>query len=137
MPTESAWPHLLLFDGVCNLCDNSVQWVLAHDLRGIVHFCSIQSELGSKLYRERGFDPAEPHSMILITPEGSFAKSDAALQLAALMGGRLSWLAIFKFIPRPLRDLAYTFVAANRYRFFGKKDACLIPRPEWKDRFHS
>jgi predicted DCC family thiol-disulfide oxidoreductase YuxK len=53
------------------------------------------------------------------------------------MGGRLSWLAIFKFIPRPLRDLAYTFVAANRYRFFGKKDACLIPRPEWKDRFHS
>jgi predicted DCC family thiol-disulfide oxidoreductase YuxK len=137
MPTESAWPHLLLFDGVCNLCDNSVQWVLAHDLRGIVHFCSIQSELGSKLYRERGFDPAEPHSNILITPEGSFAKSDAALQLAALMGGRLSWLAIFKFIPRPLRDLAYTFVAANRYRFFGKKDACLIPRPEWKDRFHS
>jgi predicted DCC family thiol-disulfide oxidoreductase YuxK len=137
MPTDSAWTHLLLFDGVCNLCDNSVQWVLAHDRRGIVHFCSIQSELGSKLYREHGFDPAEPHSMILITPEGSFIKSDAALQIAELKGGRLSWLGIFKIIPRPLRDLAYNFVAKNRYRFFGKKDACLMPQPEWKARFHS
>lgn len=137
MPTDSAWTHLLLFDGVCNLCDNTVQWVLTHDQRGIVHFCSIQSELGSKLYRERGFDPSEPHSMILITPEGSFAKSDAALHLAALMGGHFSWLTLFKIIPRALRDLAYTFVATNRYRFFGKKDTCLMPQPEWKDRFHS
>lgn len=132
-----AWTHLLLFDGVCNLCDHTVQWVLTHDQRGLVHFCSIQSELGSKLYRERGFDPTQPHSMILITPEGSFAKSDAALQLASLMGGRFAWLSIFKIIPRPLRDLAYTFVATNRYRFFGKKDACLLPQPEWKARFVS
>ena len=116
MPTDPAWTHLLLFDGVCNLCDNSVQWVLAHDHRGIVHFCSIQSELGSKLYRERGFDPAEPLSMVLITPEGSFAKSDAALQLAALMGGRLSWLTLFKIIPRrdgaPMREAAAAKVKA-------------------------
>lgn len=137
MPKDTAWTHLLLFDGVCNLCDQSVQWVLAHDRRGVVHFCSIQSEIGSKLYRELGFDPTEPHSMILITPEGSFTQSDAALQLARLMGGRWAWLVIVKIIPRPLRDLAYRFVAANRYRFFGKKEACMMPRPEWRERFIS
>lgn len=135
MPTDPAWTHLLLFDGVCNLCDQTVQWVLAHDRRGIVKFCSIQSELGSRLYRERGFDPEEPHSMVLITPEGSFAKSDAALQLAKLMGGRLAWFSWARVIPRPLRDLAYSFVARNRYRFFGKKDQCWLLRPEWKERF--
>ena len=137
MPTDPAWTHLLLFDGVCNLCDSTVQWVLAHDQLGIVHFCSIQSELGSKLYREHGFDPNEPHSMILITPEGSFIKSDAALQIAQLIGGRLAWLSVFRVIPRHIRDLAYTFVARNRYRFFGKKDHCLMPKPEWKARFLS
>ena len=137
MPTEPTWTHLLLFDGVCNLCDQTVQWVLTHDRRGIIHFCSIQSELGSRLYKESGFDPAEPHSMLLITPEGRFAKSDAALQLARLMGRWLGWLSIFKIIPRPLRDLGYSFIARNRYRFFGKKEACLMPQPEWKARFHS
>ena len=135
MPTEPPWTHLLLFDGVCNLCSHSVQWVLTHDTKGIIKFCSIQSELGSRLYRERGFDPEKPHSVLLITPEGSFVKSDAALQLAKVMGGRLAWLSWARIIPRPLRDLAYLFVANNRYRFFGKKDQCWLPRPEWKERF--
>ncbi|MES2596251.1 MAG: DCC1-like thiol-disulfide oxidoreductase family protein [Verrucomicrobiota bacterium] len=135
MPTDPAWTHLLLFDGVCNLCDQTVQWVLVHDRRNIVKFCSIQSELGSRLYRERGFDPAEPQSMVLITPEGSYAKSDAALQLAKLMGGRLAWLSWARIIPRFARDLAYSFIAKNRYRFFGKKDECWLPKPEWKERF--
>ncbi|GEP46079.1 thiol-disulfide oxidoreductase DCC family protein [Brevifollis gellanilyticus] len=136
MPTDPApWTHLLLFDGVCNLCDQTVQWVLAHDRRGIVKFCSIQSELGSKLYRERGYDPAEPHSMVLITPEASYVKSDAALQLVKLMGGPLSLLSWARIIPRLVRDPAYSFIAKNRYRFFGKKDACWLPRPEWKERF--
>lgn len=135
MPTEPTWTYLLLFDGICNLCDHTVQWVLAHDRRGIVKFCSIQSDLGSRLYREHGYDPEHPHSMLLLTPEGSFGKSSAALELARLMGGRLAWLSWARIIPRPLRDLAYGFVARNRYRFFGEKDQCLMPRPEWKERF--
>jgi len=130
-----AWTHLLLFDGVCNLCAGSVQFVLKHDQRGLVSFCSIQSELGSKLYRQHGFDPAMPHSMLLITPDGIFSQSRAVLELASLMGGPLAWLRFLKVIPNALRDLAYTFIATNRYRFFGKEDACWLPRPEWKERF--
>lgn len=137
MPTEpAAWTHLLLFDGVCNLCDQTVQWVLAKDQRGLVKFCSIQSDLGTQLYRERGLDPAQPHSMMLITPEGVFVKSDAALHLARLMGGPWAVLAgLGQLIPRPLRDVGYAFIARNRYRFFGRKDQCWLPRPEWKARF--
>lgn len=129
------WTHLLLFDGVCNLCDHTVQWVLGHDRRGLVKFCSIQSEMGSQLYRQHGLDPAEPHSMLLLTPEGCFMKSDAALELAGLMGGWTAWLRVLRFIPRALRDPAYSFIAENRYRFFGKKDQCWLPRPEWRARF--
>lgn len=135
MPTDYLWTHLLLFDGVCNLCDHTVQWVLTHDQRGIVSFCSIQSEVGSQLYLKHGFDPSEPKSMMLITPQGCFVKSDAVIHLAILMGGRMAWLAVFKFIPRSIRDLAYSFIATNRYRFFGRKDACMVPQPEWMGRF--
>ena len=137
MPIDPGWSHLLLFDGVCNLCAGSVQFVLSHDKSGLIYFCSIQSELGSKLYREQGFNPAAPQSMLFITPEGFFSKSDAALKLAEVMGGPLSCLRFLKIIPRPLRDAAYSFIAANRYRFFGKKDQCWLPRPEWKTRFVS
>lgn len=129
------WTHLLLFDGVCHLCDQTVQWVLEHDPRGVVTFCPIQSELGAKLYRQHGFDPAEPHTMLLLTPEDHFVKSDAALELLALLGGKMACWRALKFIPRSLRDLAYSFVASNRYRFFGKKAHCVLPRPEWRGRF--
>jgi predicted DCC family thiol-disulfide oxidoreductase YuxK len=135
MRTDQAWTHLLLFDGICYLCDHTVQWVLAHDRHGIIHFCSIQSEFGSQLYRQHGYDPTQPESMVFITPEGSFVKSDAALKITGVLGGRLAWLRYFQVIPRSWRDLAYTFIARNRYRFFGKKDTCQLPRPECKTRF--
>ncbi|TDU71346.1 putative DCC family thiol-disulfide oxidoreductase YuxK [Prosthecobacter fusiformis] len=129
--------HLLLFDGVCNLCDSSVQFVLKHDRKGIIHFASIQSEVGSRLYRQHGLDPEHPHSMLFISPKGVFKESDAALEIAGHLGGLWSLLKIFKFIPRALRDQAYLFVASNRYRWFGQKDACALPRPEWRHRFLS
>ncbi len=129
------WTHLLLFDGVCNLCDQTVQWVLTHDRRGLVKFCSIQSELGSQLYRQHGFDPTKPQTMLLLTPEGCWVKSEAVLELARWMGGSFAWLRVLRVIPRSLRDVAYGWVAANRYRFFGRKEQCLMPRPEWRERF--
>jgi predicted DCC family thiol-disulfide oxidoreductase YuxK len=128
---------LLLFDGVCNLCASSVQFVLKHDHRRLVRFSSIQSEAGSKLYREHGFDPEQPQSMLLITDYGSFTQSDAAIELAQLMGGWLSAAVCFKIVPRPIRDAVYLLIAKNRYRIFGKKDQCWLPRPEWKERFVS
>jgi len=137
MLTDPSARYLLLFDGVCHLCAASVQFVLRHDQSRLIHFCSIQSELGSKLYREQGLDPAEPQSMLFITPQGVYLKSDAALKLAEVMGGNVSWLSFLKVIPRYLRDFAYTFIAANRYRLFGKSDQCWLPRSEWKARFLS
>ena len=128
---------LLLFDGVCNLCAGSVQFVLRHDRSGLVRFCSIQSETGSKLYREHGFDPQRPDTMLLITDHGAFSQSDAALELSRLMGGWLNIMFVLRCVPRPVRDAAYRFIASNRYRLFGKKDQCWLPRPEWKERFVS
>lgn len=133
MPTDSR--HLLLFDGVCHLCDHTVQWVLAHDRRGLVHFCPIQSETGRRLYQEHGFNPGNPGSMLLLTPGGALEKSDAALELASLMGPPHSWLRLLRFIPRPWRDAVYDLVSRNRYRLFGRSEVCILPRPEWKDRF--
>jgi predicted DCC family thiol-disulfide oxidoreductase YuxK len=129
------WTHLLLFDGVCHLCDQTVQWVLRHDQTGVVRFCSIQSELGAALYRQHGFDPENPHSMLLITPEGHFVKSDAVLKLVALMGGKMAWWRVLTMVPGSLRDAVYSFIAVNRYRFFGKKAHCVLSRPEWSERF--
>lgn len=137
MLAEPSCPYLLLFDGVCHLCSASVQFVLRHDQSRLIHFCSIQSELGSKLYREQGLDPAKPQSMLFITPEGVYSKSDAALKLVVVMGGSISWFSCLKFIPPRLRDFVYSFIVTNRYRLFGKADQCWLPRPEWRKRFLS
>lgn len=132
---SAAWSHLLLFDGVCNLCDGAVQFVLKHDRRCLIHFASIQSVTGSRLYRQQGLDPDSPRTMLLITPQGVFRESDAALEIASLLGGVWGLAKLLKILPRGLRDQAYLFVARHRYRWFGKKDQCLLPRPEWKSRF--
>lgn len=128
-------PNLLLFDGVCNLCNHTVQFVLERDRQGLVHFGSIQSETGSRLYREHGYDPEHPDSMLLLTPKGAFRESDAAMEIARLLGGWWKLLTVLKILPRWLRNAAYRSVARNRYRLFGKKDRCMMPRPEWKQRF--
>lgn len=128
-------PNLLLFDGVCHLCSNTVQFLLRHDRRGAIHFCSIQSELGRQLYSEHGFNPDQPEAFILLTPHGAFARSDAALELARLLGGVWRLAAVFKAVPRWLRDRVYLFIARHRYRWFGKRQECMVPKPEWRDRF--
>ncbi|HCN28087.1 MAG TPA: hypothetical protein DIT64_04770 [Verrucomicrobiales bacterium] len=129
------WTNLLLFDGVCHLCDSTVQFVLRHDTSGRIHFCPIQSETGSRLYREHGFDPAAPHTMLLLTPDGALRESDAAIEIARLLGGIWRLALVLKIIPRPLRDAAYRFIASRRYRWFGRHGACLVPLPEWRARF--
>jgi predicted DCC family thiol-disulfide oxidoreductase YuxK len=136
MTTQAQLPtHIWLFDGVCNLCHKGAQFVLRHDPQGIIHFASIQSDVGRKLYRQNGLDPDAPDTMLLITPEGAFRESDAALKLADYLGGLWSLAKIFKIIPRPLRDRIYLLIASHRYQWFGKKDGCQLPRPEWRDRF--
>lgn len=127
--------HLLLFDGVCNLCHGAVQFILKRDRSGIIHFASIQSETGRKIYQEQGLDPDHPESMLLITPKGVFQESAAALEIASLLGGFWRLSLVFKILPRGLRDPLYRFIASHRYRWFGKKQQCPLPRPEWRHRF--
>lgn len=127
--------NLLLFDGVCHLCSSTVQFILKHDPSGVIHFCSIQSDLGRRLYTERGFDPDNPEAFILITPRGTFARSDAALEIARLLGGVWRLVQVLKLVPTWLRDRVYLFIARHRYRWFGKEQQCMLPNPEWRDRF--
>ena len=129
-------PPLLLFDGVCHLCNGLVGFLLPRDPKGRLHYCSIQSELGSRLYREHGLDPTQPNTLLLITPRGAFRRSDAVLEIARLLGGTWRALLILKLLPRPLRDAAYDLIARRRYHWFGRSPTCLLPRPGWRDRFH-
>ncbi|MBL9133257.1 MAG: thiol-disulfide oxidoreductase DCC family protein [Verrucomicrobiaceae bacterium] len=125
---------LLLFDGVCHLCDGSVRFLVRHDRHARLKFAPIQSELGQKLYRQHGLDPAEPHTMLFITPRGAFSASSAVIEIARALGGIWSLAVMLKAIPRPLRDAAYLFIARNRYRWFGRHEACLLPTPELRAR---
>lgn len=126
--------HLLLFDGICHLCDASVRFIVKRDPQGKIKFAPIQSALGSQLYAQHGLDPAAPNAMLFLTPRGAFKASDAALEIARTLGGLWKLALIFKLLPRALRDAAYDFIARNRYRWFGKDESCMIPTAELKAR---
>lgn len=135
MPTyDPSRDHLLLFDGVCHLCDASVRFIVKHDPHGIVKFAPIQSPLGSRLYAQHGLDPAAPSAMLFLTPRGTFKASDAGLEIARALGGWWKLALVFKPLPRSLRDAVYDFIARNRYRWFGRDASCMMPTPELKAR---
>jgi predicted DCC family thiol-disulfide oxidoreductase YuxK len=126
--------HLLLFDGVCHLCDASVRFILQRDPTGKIKFAPIQSPLGRELYTQHGLDPAAPNAMLFLTPTGAFRASDAALEIARTLGGAWQLALLFKPLPLALRDAAYYLIARNRYRWFGKNESCMMPTPELKER---
>ena len=124
---------VLLFDGVCNLCNGVVQFVLTHDTSGTVLFASQQSAYGQRTMLERGLTGIE--GVVLIDGERVYTHSDAALRLLSYLPAPLGWVSNLRVIPKGLREIVYRFIARNRYRLFGKREACLLPRPEWKARF--
>ncbi|WP_026934342.1 thiol-disulfide oxidoreductase DCC family protein [Christiangramia echinicola] len=127
---------IVLFDGVCNLCDGAVQRIIKHDRKDIFRFASLQSDFGKELVAERGLDPEELDSIILIDPGVAYyKKSTAALEISRDLSGGYSLLKNFLFIPESLRDGIYDFIANNRYKWFGKKEQCMIPTPELKAKF--
>jgi predicted DCC family thiol-disulfide oxidoreductase YuxK len=134
MPTSNQHP-VLLFDGHCNLCNGAVQWVLARDKAAVFRFTSLQSELGQELQQQYKLDPAELDSMVLIQNNKAYTKSSAALKTAEGLGGLYSAAGLFMLVPAFIRNGVYDFVARNRYRWFGRSEACWLPRPEWKERF--
>lgn len=126
----------ILFDGVCNLCNSSVQFVLKRDRAAYFKFAALQSGKGQELLQQVGYGAKRPDSIVLITPEGkAHTESDAAIRIAARLGAFWPVLQIFLVVPAFLRDAVYRYVARNRYRWFGKTDECMLPRPEWRDRF--
>jgi len=126
---------VLLFDGVCNLCNASVNFVIDHDRAGRVKVGAIQSDAGQALLREYHLDPAYLDSLVLLDDGRAYVKSDAALRLARYLDGPWAWLDVLRALPKGLRDTVYDVIAKNRYRWFGVRDACRLPTPELRDRF--
>jgi len=126
---------VILFDGVCNLCTGSVQFVIARDSRKRFRFASLQSPVAENLLGAQGRDGDRLESGVLVVGERTYRKSTAALLIARRLDGLWPLLAAFLLIPRPLRDAVYGWIGKRRYRLFGKRDACWVPSAELTERF--
>lgn len=126
---------VILFDGVCNLCSGSVQFIIKRDPTAYFKFASLQSDYGQQQLQRFGLDQESLYSIILVRGDKFYQRSDAALEIARKLKGPWSWLYGFRIFPRFIRDAVYNLIAKNRYKMFGKKDACWIPTPELKSRF--
>jgi len=134
-PPPLPHPHVLLFDGTCNLCNAVVAFVLPRDRARRFKFLPIQSDLGQRIYRAAGLDPARPGTLMLVSDGRVLLRSDAALDVARHLGWPWRASAGMRCLPGRLRDAAYDLVARNRHRWFGGRDACLVPRADVRDRF--
>lgn len=124
---------VVLFDGVCNLCNGAVAWILERDKRGEFRFASLQSKAAREVVGEQ-FDSL-PDSIVLVDGEGVHVRSDAVLRIGKRLGFPYSLLGWGRVLPGFVRDAVYSLVARNRYRWFGRMDQCMLPKPEWKARF--
>ena len=127
---------LLLFDGVCNLCNSSVQYVIKHDKKQKFKFASLQSDAAKEILLQYKIKKTDLDSIILIYNDELYDKSSAILRLLKILGGFHSLGYIFIIIiPKSIRDVVYDYVARNRYKWYGKKESCMIPTIELKNRF--
>ena len=127
---------LLLFDGICNLCNSSINYVIKHDKDDVFMFAPLQSKVGKKIINDHNIDTSKTDSIILYEhSKGVFFKSTAALKIASRLGFPRNLMAIFYLIPTFIRNWVYDYVAKNRYKWFGKQDACMIPTPELRKKF--
>ncbi len=127
--------RIILFDGVCNLCNSSVNFVIDRDTQQYFKFASLQSEFGQQQVKRIGGDPSQLNSIVLIEGDRFYRKSTAALRIARKLTGGWPLLYAFIVIPPFVRDVVYDFIAKNRYRWFGKEATCRIPTPELSHRF--
>lgn len=127
--------HIILFDGDCNFCNASVQFIIKRDPSAHFQFTSLQSEKGYALKKQFGIAENED-SIVLIKKNKGYTKSSAALRIAKKLDGLWHLLFLFILVPRPIRDGIYKYIAKNRYKWFGKKeDTCQLPPPEMRKRF--
>ncbi len=127
---------IVLFDGVCNLCNGFIQFIIQRDKGDTFRYAALQSEIGQKLILERGIDPQKMDSVLLIEPGiAYFIKSDAALQIGQSLKGYRTLSKLLYLIPSNLRNIVYDYVGRNRYKWYGKKTECMVPTPELKAKF--
>jgi len=127
---------IILFDGVCNLCNSSVQFVIQHDKKDVFRFVALQSELGQEILKHIGVNPKNIDSIILYDPGVAYYyKSKAALEIAKNLGGFWHFGTIFRIIPTGISNQLYDYIAKNRYKWYGKKESCMIPTAELKSKF--
>lgn len=127
--------NIVLFDGVCNLCSGSVQFIIKRDPQTIYKFASLQSDVGQQILKKFNLSQTELHTIILVKGNSFLKQSDAALEIARNLTGGWSLFYGFKIVPRFVRDLIYNWISRNRYAWFGKQDSCWLPTTELKTRF--
>lgn len=132
---EAVTHPVILFDGVCNLCNASVQFVIRHDPRHHFRFASLQSEYGKKILAEHQLPPDDYGSFLLLEDGRLYKQSTAALRVARKLNAAWPLLYGFVIVPPFIRNAVYNFVARNRYKWFGKKEACWVPTPALKQLF--
>ncbi|MFT3948530.1 MAG: thiol-disulfide oxidoreductase DCC family protein [Agriterribacter sp.] len=126
---------IILFDGVCNLCNSSIQFVLKKDKKKQFYFTSLQSNAGQQLLKQYRLSPGKFDSFILIENNKAYTRSTAALRVVKRLSGLWPLLYIFIIIPPFIRNAVYDWVARNRYKWFGKSESCMLPTPELNARF--
>ena len=126
---------VIVFDGVCNLCNRWVQFLLPRDRFGVFQFAHCQSEYGKAVLNRLGEKPDDPSTVVLIDGDKVYVRSTAVLRALAALDGLWRGVLLLLIIPRPLRDTVYTFIARRRYHWFGRTETCALPEPGWQDRF--
>jgi predicted DCC family thiol-disulfide oxidoreductase YuxK len=132
---EKMYQNLILFDGVCNFCNAAVQMIIEIDRQKIFKFAAIQSELGQKLYYQHGLDLIDIQTLMFVDGDRVLTQSDAVLAVLSRLDGGWQLLGGFTVMPKPWRDWAYSEFARQRFRLFGRRDACIITTPELQERF--
>ena len=126
---------VILFDGICNLCNHAVQFVINHDQKKVFLFATLDSEIGLDIFKKYHLTAADTNTFILLENNRVYTRSTAALHVAGKLNGIIRVVYIFYIIPKSIRDSIYNFIAKNRYRWFGKKEHCMVPTAELKARF--
>ena len=128
--------NIILFDGICNLCNSTVSFLIKRDKKMLFRFAALQSETGKALLQKNGITGEDISTLVYLRNDNCFTQSTAILHILKDLGGVWKCFYPLIYLPRPIRDTFYSFIARNRYHFFGKRNQCMMPTSELKDRFY-
>jgi predicted DCC family thiol-disulfide oxidoreductase YuxK len=127
---------IIFFDGVCNLCNASVQFVIEHDKKDQFKFTALQGDYAKEFLPKFNVDPQGLNTILLLQERKLYSKSSAALRIAKKLNGLIPLLSVFLIVPKFIRDWFYDIIAKNRYKWWGKEESCWVPTPELKSKFY-